>query len=78
MLLKNPKSPLRKITGGASAIALVLAGLAATASYGFAADEAKEDRIIKKEKRVMVIGGDETEDGVEVRVLWPKPTKKQR
>ena len=65
MLLKNPKqSPLRKITGGASAIALVLAGLAATASYGFAADEVKEDGIVKKEKRVMIIGGDEHEGGV--------------
>ena len=65
MLLKNPKqSPLRKITGGASAIALVLAGLAATASYGFAADEVKEDGVVKKEKRVMIIGGGENEDGV--------------
>lgn len=65
MLLKNPEqSPMRKFAGGASAIALVLAGLAATASYGYAADDAKEDGAGKKEKRVMIIGGDEHEDGV--------------
>lgn len=65
MLLRNPKqSTMRKITGGASAIALVFAGLATTATYGFAADDAKENDTVKKEKRVMIIGGDEHEDGV--------------
>ncbi len=70
MLLKNPKqSRSRKIAGGASAIALVLAGLAATANYSYAADDAKEndakeERAVEKEKRVMIIGGDEHEDGV--------------
>ena len=65
MLLTKPnQSRLRKIAGGASAVALVLAGLASTASYSYAADDTKKDEAVKKEKRVMIIGGDAHKDGV--------------
>ncbi len=83
MLLKNQKGGIaRKLVGGVAVIALTTAGLAGTASYGYAAEKSKkqieviEDRDVvllsdedgkQMERRVFVIGdGDPTDINIEV------------
>ncbi len=67
MLLRTPASMARRIIGGVGAAALITAGLAATASYGYAAAEKDDDVVFEekkkviKEKRVLVFTGVEDE-----------------
>lgn len=63
MLLKTFKqSPLRLLAGGASALTLIAAGLAATASYGYAAQGGKSGEKSADDAgrgRVIVVTGDD-------------------
>jgi len=66
MILKKPAVSFgRRLMGGAAAIALSAAGVAATASYGYAAPgddaEVKAEKEVVKEKRVLVFTGVEDE-----------------
>ncbi len=68
MLLKNSNASLaRRLVGGVGAAAFIAVGLAATASYGYAAADSDDDAIVKKEtkvvkeKRVLVFTGTEDE-----------------
>jgi len=69
MLLKTQKrSALRRVSGGVAVIALTAAGLAGTASYGFAADKDKEKVEVVKERNVFVVA-DEDGKKIERRVV---------
>lgn len=63
MLLKNQKrSPLRRFSGGIAVVAFSAAGLAGTASYGFAADDEKQKiKIIEKHEAIVLSGDDDGE-----------------
>ncbi|MEM8771046.1 MAG: M56 family metallopeptidase [Pseudomonadota bacterium] len=64
MLLKNAqKNVMRQLLGGAGALALIAAGLAATADYAYADDDKKVeiDNNKVKERRVLVFSGSEDE-----------------
>ena len=74
MLLKRSRSSLtRRLVGGAGAAALIAAGLAATASYGYAPAEDAENHVIIEqdpavddsdvvvEKKVLIFSGSEDE-----------------
>lgn len=74
MLLKRSRSSLtRRLIGGAGAVALIAAGLAATASYGYAAADSTETHVVIEkgpviddadavvEKQVLIFSGSEDE-----------------
>ncbi len=68
MLLKRSRSSLaRRLVGGVGAAALIAAGLAATASYGYAAADKLDDVVVEEKehvvtnKRVLVFSGSEDE-----------------
>ena len=68
MLLKNSNPSLvRRVVGGVGAAALIAAGLAATASYGYAANDDEQEVIVETDanvvtkKRVLVFTGVEDE-----------------
>ena len=69
LLTRTKPSIARRLSGGAGAATLIAAGLAATASYGFAASEVEESEEAVTERRVLILKGEEDEvifDDVEV------------
>ena len=69
MLLTNQKhSAWRQLSGGVAVVALTAAGLAGTASYGFAADKDNEKTEIVEERNVVAIT-DEDSKKIERRVV---------
>ncbi len=60
MLLKNKnRSTLRRFAGGIAVVAITAAGLAGTASYGFAADDEKQKVKIIEKRDVIVLSDDD-------------------